>query len=169
MKNDKLNSIFYGEEQHRSVGQSAGFPEANEVSFGGSKSVSPPKDDGGSTGRGTRLSFKDEIKAVAERLELYAVREIDKALAYELCAIIAEVNIMRPCFSVKIGGEALEAGLVKEIFSCLTNEHIENVIAAFDSCKYEIRNKKAYLRTALYNSVFELEAGQRNLFNYVEG
>ena len=155
MENEKYNSFSLEEKQRRSVGQ----PE----------SVSPPKDDGGSMGRSMRLYFKDEIKATAERLELYAVRDCDKALAYELCAIIAEVNIMRPCFSVKIGGEVLEAGLVREVFSCLTHGHLESVIAAFDSCKYEIRNKKAYLRTALYNSVFELEAGQRNLFNYVEG
>lgn len=151
MKNDNFYSLYEGQARSFSL------------------SVSPPKDDGGAKERGRRLSFKDEIKAADEKLELYAVKDRDKALAYELCAIIAEVNVMRPSFSVKIGGEALEAGLVKEVFSCLTHDHLERVIEAFDSCKYEIRNKKAYLRTALYNSVFELEAGDRNLFNYVEG
>lgn len=150
MKNDNIYSLYDG--QARSIGPS----------------VSPPKDDGRAMDRDYRLSFKDKIKATADRLEFYAFRENDKALAYELCAIIAEVNIMRPGFSVKIGGEVLEAGLVQEVFSCLTHDHLESVIDAFDSCKYEIRNKKAYLRTALYNSVFELEAGNRNLFNYTE-
>ncbi len=112
-------------------------------------------------------SFKLEIKAVANRLCLYAVRETDKAFAHELCAIIAEVNLMRPHFLVKIGGEALEAGLVQEVFSCLTHDHLERVMTAFNSCKNEIRNKKAYLRTALYNSVFELEAGTINDVNWI--
>lgn len=112
-------------------------------------------------------SFKDEIGAVAKQLELYAVRETDKQFAYELCAIIAEVNLMRPHFLVKIGGEALEAGLVQEVFSCLTHDHLERVMTAFNSCKNEIRNKKAYLRTALYNSVFELEAGTINDVNWI--
>ena len=114
-----------------------------------------------------RRSFKDEITAVAKQLELYAVRETDKAFAYELCAIIAEVNLMRPEFRVKIGSEALEAGLVQEVFSCLTHDHLDRVMAAFNSCKNEIRNKKAYLRTALYNSVFELEAGTINDVNWI--
>lgn len=154
MENIKNNSLFLEEEQRRSVGLSAGFPEANVVSFGGSKSV--------------RHSFKDEIKAVAKQLELYAVRETDKAFAYELCSIIAEVNLMRPEFRVKIGGEVLEAGLVGEVFSCLTHDHLERVMTAFNSCKNEIRNKKAYLRTALYNSVFELEAGTINDVNWID-
>ena len=114
-----------------------------------------------------RRSFKDEIGAVAKQLELYAVRNTDKAFAYELCAIIAEVNLMRPEFRVKIGGEVLEAGLVKEVFACLTNDHLERVIDSFNTCASEIRNKKAYLRTALYNSVFELEAGTINDVNWI--
>lgn len=154
-----------------SVGLSAGFPETNEMSFGGSKSVDPPKEDRGRKDRGTAspLSFREAVKGEAERLYFDAFAEADKPLAYELCAILAEVKLMRPSFSVRIGGEVLEASLVSEVFSCLTHEHLCRVIEAFDRCQNEIRNKKAYLRTSLYNAVFELEAGERNLYHCLEG
>ncbi|MBQ8254933.1 MAG: hypothetical protein IJY94_05455 [Clostridia bacterium] len=142
MENEKNNSLFLEKDN---VGQS----------------VSP------STSPSVRRSFKDEIGAVANQLELYAVREMDKPFAYELCAIIAEVNLMRPEFRVKIGGEVLEAGLVTEVFACLTHDHLERVMDSFNTCVSEIRNKKAYLRTALYNSVFELEAGTINDVNWI--
>ncbi|MBQ4065977.1 MAG: hypothetical protein IJD10_07740 [Clostridia bacterium] len=105
-----------------------------------------------------RRSFRDEVTSAAGQVGLEDFPRIDKALAYELCAIIAEVRIMRPLFMVKVGGEALEVGLVKEIFDELTHEHLAMVIENFKACDYPIRNKKAYLRTALYNAVFELDA-----------
>ena len=148
MENEKNNSLFLEKDN---VGQS----------------VSPSLRQSVSQTVSVRRPFKDEIGAVAKQLELYAVREMDKAFAYELCAIIAEVNLMRYDFRVKIGGEVLEAGLVKEVFACLTHDHLERVIDSFNTCVSEIRNKKAYLRTALYNSVFELEAGTINDVNRI--
>ncbi len=105
-----------------------------------------------------RRSFREEVTRAAGQVGLEDFGYIDKALAYELCAIMAEVRIMRSSFMVKIGGEALEVGLVKEIFDELTHEHLAMVIENFKACDYPIRNKKAYLRTALYNAVFELDA-----------
>ena len=155
MENEKNNSLFLEKGQGQSVSPSLsvrGVPRNERSEFWGFQ---------------VRRSFKDEIGAVAKQLELYAVRDMDKAFGCELCAIIAEVNLMRPEFRVKIGGEALEAGLVKEVFACLTHDHLERVMSAFNSCVSEIRNKKAYLRTALYNSVFELEAGTINDVNWI--
>ena len=124
-------------------------------------SVSPPRGMQAPSSEGIspgRRSFRDEIQSTAEQVELSAFRRPDNALAYELCAIIAEVRLMRPSFSVKIGGEVLEVGLVQEVFEELTHDHLVMVIDNFKGCEYPIRNKKAYLRTALYNAVFELDA-----------
>ncbi len=126
-----------------------------------SPSVSPPKGMQAPSSEGIspgRRSFREEIQSTAEQVELSAFRCPDRALAYELCAIIAEVRLMRPSFSVKIGGEVLEVGLVQEVFEELTHDHLIMVIDNFKGFEYPIRNKKAYLRTALYNAVFELDA-----------
>lgn len=158
MENEKNNSLFLEKDN---VGQSVSpstSPSARGV---------PRNERSEFWGFQVRRPFKDEIRAVAKQLELYAVRDTDKALGLELCAIIAEVNLMRPEFRVKIGGEVLEAGLVKEVFACLTHDHLERVMDSFNTCVSEIRNKKAYLRTALYNSVFELEAGTINDVNRI--
>lgn len=138
----------------------------------GSPSVSPsvPPQTGwqgsdrgaGSSGRPT---FREEIARAARQIGAEAFPRLDKELAYELCAIMAEVRLMRPSFSVKVGGDALEVGLVQEIFDELTHEHVAAVIHRFNACDYPIRNKKAYLRTALYNAVFEREAAERNEVN----
>ena len=82
----------------------------------------------------------------------------------ELCLIIAEVLVMGQGASVKINGSLLPAQLVQDVYSKLCHDHVRLVFDNFHNVSYPVRNKKAYLRTALYNSFFEIESHFINAF-----
>lgn len=80
----------------------------------------------------------------------------------ELCLIIAEVNVLHPDSAIKVAGSEISAFIVQEVYTKLTNEHLETVLHNFQRVSWQINNKKTYLRTALYNSVFERESDATN-------
>lgn len=75
--------------------------------------------------------------------------------AEELSLIIAEIFILPAAALVQIGGNKLTAETVKSVYAMLTHDDIITVMDNFEEAKYKIRFKKTYLRTALYNEVFE--------------
>jgi len=53
---------------------------------------------------------------------------------------------------------------VQEIYLKINNEHVRLVVSNFNNyVTQHIFNKKAYMRTALYNVVFEIEAHYVNI------
>jgi hypothetical protein len=76
----------------------------------------------------------------------------------ELCLIIAEVLVLDSDSVIKIGGSFICARLVQEVYSKINNDHVRLVFSNFNNVSQRIFNKKAYLRTALYNAVFEIES-----------
>ena len=104
------------------------------------------------------------LKAVKSQIEYDTFYKNDMALVGELCLIISELFTLPPGAEVKIGQDKLTAELVQQVYSMLTREHISFVIDNFRSCGHEIKFKKAYMRTALYNSVFEYESYCENLY-----
>ena len=116
-----------------------------------------------------RPSFREAISR-AERQVGYAAichdSPSDGTLAHELCAIIAEVYMMNPAGPIRISGEWLDGYVVQQVFAELTYEHVSAVIEEFTRLTIDVRNKKAYLRTSLYNSVFTLNAHYTNRVNY---
>jgi hypothetical protein len=80
----------------------------------------------------------------------------------ELCLIIAEVFIMDPTAVININGVKTQVSVLQEVFSQLHNDHVRLVFTNFQDVSSKVYNKKAYLRTALYNAVFELEANYTN-------
>jgi hypothetical protein len=82
----------------------------------------------------------------------------------ELCLIIAEAFLLRLDSTVRINGSLIHAQLLKEVYSKLTHEHLRLVFDNFHNVVVRVYNKKAYLRTALYNAVFELESSCINDF-----
>ena len=117
-----------------------------------------------------RPSFREAISR-AERQVWYGeiVHDRDSGtveLAHELCMIMAEVFMMDPDKPIRISGEWLDGHVVQQVFGELTREHVEMVIEEFCRLTCDVRNKKAYLRTALYNSVFSIEAHYRNRVNH---
>lgn len=80
----------------------------------------------------------------------------------EVCLIVAEVNLLNSDGIMKISGSELSTFIVQEVYSRLTFEHVETVVRKFQQVSAPIYNKKAYLRTALYNSVFEAQSDITN-------
>lgn len=119
------------------------------------------KSQGPRQGRVSKLG--DALKAVHEQTEIECFAKADQAQAEELCLIIAEVYCL-PSIEIQIGKDKLPAELVQDVFSRIGNEHIKMVIENFRSIAYRVRAKKTYMRTALYNSVFEYEANYDNQF-----
>jgi len=80
----------------------------------------------------------------------------------ELCLVIAEVFVLNPLSFIKINGTNMCAHLVQEVYSQLHNDHVRLVFENFHNVSTRIYNKRAYLRTALFNAVFELESNYVN-------
>jgi len=80
----------------------------------------------------------------------------------ELCLIIAEIYIKPPEGEVRIAGAMTQVFIVQEVYRELKNEHIERVVEKYREQGHRIHNKKAYLQTALYNVMFEFDAGTTN-------
>lgn len=117
--------------------------------------------------RPVRPSFREAFRRAASQVELYeCAGTFERDHLRELCYIIAEVYIIDPDSKIKISDEILDAYLVQEIFRELTFEHLRLVNDNFKDQIELIKNKRAYLRTALYNSVFEIEAHYTNLVNH---
>ena len=109
-------------------------------------------------------SFAAVSEAVREQIEADCIPEEWQPMAEEIERIIAEVYLMPGEWQIRIDGQPMPAGMVQGMFALLTNEHVTAVIGRFSEIPYEIRHIKTYLRTALYNAVFETEARVTNAF-----
>lgn len=112
-----------------------------------------------------RPSFVGILQTIKEKVDFEAFQADNgqtDPFYEEICKIITEVLFLNPANELKIAGELLPVLLVQEIFAQLTHEHIEMVADNFGMITNIINNKKAYLRTALYNSVYELESHYTN-------
>lgn len=119
--------------------------------------------------RSLRPSFREAISRAERQVERDAIvsdRVASPELVREICMIIAEVYMMDPSGPIRISGEWLDGHVVQEVFGELTREHVITVLWEFYRLTDEVRNKKAYLRTALYNSVFSIEAHYKNKINH---
>ncbi len=87
----------------------------------------------------------------------------------ELCLIVAEVYVMNPNSILKVAGSEMNAGIVREIYERLEHDHVGLVYKNFREVTSRVYNKKAYLRTALYNAVFEIESHYTNLLKHDNG
>lgn len=76
----------------------------------------------------------------------------------EIARIVAEVYMLSGNLKINVDGRELSASAVKDVFRNLTADHVTFVIEKFSSLDYEVRNTKSFLRTMLYDSVFELES-----------
>jgi hypothetical protein len=123
--------------------------------------------------RPSRPSIFTELERVKEQVEFSCfarfvetpsgkrLTEIE-GIYNELCMIIAEVNILNPDKEIRIGGVDQPCYIVQEVYAKIHNTHVEFVVKNFKNVTSQVFNKKAYLRTALYNSVFEVESDAVN-------
>lgn len=118
--------------------------------------------------RGARLTFGRAMAIAAEQVGLDGFKAFgigggaDWQLARELCKIIAEVMMMRDEGEVKISGEMLDAYLVKEVFAEIRSEHVAWVMETIRTRGAGNALRKFYVRSMLYNSVFEMETAAQS-------
>lgn len=112
-----------------------------------------------------RLTFRDAITK-AERQIGFA--DFDRShrcygLLHDVCRVMAEVYMMPPHSLIRINGEDLEAGMVAEVLEEINQEMAE---AKAEELMDSLRGAtclKAYLRSSLYNLVFEFNAAEAKL------
>ncbi len=113
--------------------------------------------------------FISTLQRVKEQINFtYFVRNFEKdeiRQITEFCNNIADVLTLPPESLIVIGKEQRYASAVQEVYELLDERHIETVLENFNNVAYKIKNPKTYLRTALYNSYFELENKSANETN----
>lgn len=108
-------------------------------------------------------SFWSVLQSVKEQVRCLSFeRGSEQNQVEELCRIIAEVYCLNPEREISIEGASLPVSLVQEVYNELDERHIYLVMENFAKITHKINYKKTYLRTALYNSVFELEHHYEN-------
>lgn len=113
----------------------------------------------------SRLSFKEALAKARTQINIDCFSDADKDFANEIIFNIAEVYMLWDSAPVKIAGEQIDGYIIKQVFEELHEEHVKLVIDNFSKVDYIVNYKKAYIRTALYNSVFEYTAHFDNLVN----
>lgn len=114
------------------------------------------------TDRKNMLPFSKILNLVKNQIELGCFEITEIEMANEIAMIIAETYKLPGNATVRIAGNNLPAEMVSEVYEKLEHEHILHVIENYEKVTYEIKHTKTYLRTALYNSVFELNGKNRN-------
>ena len=117
-----------------------------------------------------RPSIMDTLEKVMVQVEYQAFASLKwkwiDPLYYEMCLIISEVLVIDPESTFKLNGETINAHLVQEVFTHLRHDHLRLVFENLNNGSYQVYNKKAYLRTALYNAFFEIESHYGNLGHF---
>ncbi len=113
--------------------------------------------------------FISNLKGVREQINFqHLVRdyELDEMKQInEFCSIIADVLTLPPKALIVIDGEQRYVATVQEVYKQLDERHIGVVLENYNNIAYKIKNPKTYIRTALYNSYFELENKSANETN----
>ena len=113
-----------------------------------------------------RLMSLMEIRAfLLQKINIEEFNRDDRKIIKDICMIMAEVLKLSPKAEIRIGKEQLPAEMVQEIYLMIDERHIWNVLEKFKKIDYVINAKKTYIRTAVYNSFFELELNEENNFN----
>ena len=118
---------------------------------------------------GRRLTFREAAQVAARQIDLESFKDMapsgkavcgcDWHLANTLCMVMAEVYMARPLYTLFVGGVSMECRQIQEVYANLTHEHIRHAVRKIQGGKdKQARFRRPYLRTMLYNLVFEYEA-----------
>ncbi len=102
--------------------------------------------------------FETLLAETKEQIEIDCFDERDREQAEEIALIIAEIMRFPGSLCVRIAGDNLPAEMVAAVYRRLAHENVAEVICRYSEATYEIKHTKSYLRTALYNSVFEMKS-----------
>ena len=113
------------------------------------------------------LSFGAAEKRIAEQIELtwlISNRPERSEVYRELTRIIADVYCHGWSRPVVVDGEEVTFGYLQELYKHLTAEHVDYVLDRLERYPREINHKKAFIRTALVNSIVEMQTETENLY-----
>lgn len=102
-------------------------------------------------------SLSSQVQAFKEQIDFDTFSVFEKTHADTFCLLMAEVTILPEDAIVNIGGVPIRAGEVAEVFGMVRKDHVQLVIENMKRVNYRIQSVKTYFRTALYNSVFEID------------
>jgi hypothetical protein len=127
-------------------------------------SVSP------SVAGGKRITFRDAISQAERQIRL---EEHSRAGGYyyilhDMCRVMAEVYMMHPDATIRIGTEDMAAGMVAEVMRELSPEMAETVAERLMDTVGNVRCLKAYMRAAVYNAVFEMGADEARTYAQIK-
>ena len=105
------------------------------------------------------------VDEVMEQIKIAEYSFFDESQAREIALLIADVYNMRDEAEIRVSGIQRTAKEVKERFRLLNHFHIQYVIEAIKDNTTNIRNKRNYLLTALYNAPTTLETHYQNEIN----
>ena len=110
-------------------------------------------------------SFEAAIMAAGTLVDLDLLIEQtpeQESLYRELVRVIADTYMHGPDRPVIVDGEDVTFGYVQQVFLMLEAQHVDDVAYALHRYPREIRCKRAFVRTALYNRIFEQETEVEN-------
>ncbi len=103
------------------------------------------------------ISYDDAIDEIAHQIEYDVLSKRGYGgMLDEIVGLIAD-TLCANAPSVRIAGRQVPVETIRSRFSRLSAEHIEQVIRSLESNAVNVRNMRAYLLTAIYNSVDALE------------
>lgn len=100
-------------------------------------------------------SLVELYEAARKQIEDTAFKLEDRELAQQIAMIMAGMAQLPGDAAVRIGRETLPAYHVQQAYKMLDHEHVVEVIRKYRKLTYRIDAVKTYLRTMLYNAVFE--------------
>ena len=83
-------------------------------------------------------------------------------MAQQIAMVMAGMAQLPGDAAVRIGRETLPAYHVQQVYELLKHEHVEEIIRKYRKLTYRVDAVKTYLRTMLYNAVFEAVARLEN-------
>lgn len=114
------------------------------------------------------LSFDEAYERTRAQIDMECFPVEMLVQATEVAGIIAQVYTLPKNGVIKVAGCLRKVGDVQAVFKKMTNEHVVYVIEEFNEIPYRIRYKTAYIRSALFNSVFELTSAENNRYAATE-
>lgn len=114
------------------------------------------------------LSFDEAYERTRVQIDMECFPVDMLVQATEVAGIIAQVYTLPKNGVIKVAGYLRKVEDVQAVFRKLTNEHVVYVIEEFNEIPYRVRYKTAYIRSALFNSVFELTSAENNRYAAAE-
>ena len=120
--------------------------------------------DSGMDGTGKKIDAYREC--IRENIDYQCFRPQDMESVDELVELMADTMLVPDRGTVRVAGAEKPAPVVKGRFMKLVHSHIEYVIGCMQKHTGKIRNIKAYLLTALYNSSLTISSYYRAEVNH---